>query len=79
VAGHAHRLTQERRQVLGRGAVEAPRFRIDQPDPAGAQAEQIDDARERGMQGTLDVGGAVERLGDVLENAEIPRSRAAIS
>jgi hypothetical protein len=79
VAGHADRLTQERRQVLGRGAVEAPRFRIDQPDPSGAQAEQVDDARERGMEGTLDIGGAVERLGDVLEYAKIPRPRAAIS
>jgi hypothetical protein len=79
VAGHAHRLTQERRQVLGRGAVETPRPRIDQPDPSGAQAEQIDDPRERGVQRPLDVRGAVERLGDVLENAEVAGLRPPTS
>jgi hypothetical protein len=79
VAGHAHRLAQERRQVLRRGAVEAPRLRVDQPDPSGAQAEQIDDPRERGVQGALDVRRAVQRLGDVLEDAQVAGPRPLIS
>jgi hypothetical protein len=50
--------------------------RVDQPDPSRAQSEQIDDERERFAQSAIDVGGAVERFGDVFENAEVARRRA---
>jgi hypothetical protein len=50
--------------------------RVDQPDPSRAQSEQIDDERERFAQSAIDVGGAVERFGNLLEDAQIARAGA---
>jgi hypothetical protein len=79
VAGHADRLAKEGREILRRGAVETAAGRIDQPDPSRTQAEQIDDERQRRVQRALDVRRAVQRLGDVLENAKVPWPGGAIS
>jgi hypothetical protein len=56
--------------------------RIDQPHPSGAEPEEIDDEREGLAEGAIDIGRAVERLGDVLEDAQVSRvgaTRALIS
>jgi hypothetical protein len=79
VAGHADRLAKEGWKVLRRGAVEAAACRIDQPDPSRTKAEQIDDESERRTQRALDVRGAVQRLGNVLENAKVTWPGSAIS
>jgi hypothetical protein len=50
--------------------------RIDQPDPARAQSQQFDDASQRIVERPVDVGGAVEDFGDLLENAKVARARA---
>jgi hypothetical protein len=52
---------------------------IDQPHPAGAQPEEIDDERERFAEGAIDVCGAVECFGNLLEDAEIAGCRATRS
>jgi hypothetical protein len=75
-AGHAYRIAQERRKIPGGRAVEAVGPRIDQPDPAGAQVEQIGDSGQRVTERPIDVSRAVERFGNLLENPEITRARA---
>jgi hypothetical protein len=50
--------------------------RIDQPHPSGAEPEEIDDEREGLAEGAIDIGRAVERLGDVLEDAQVSRAGA---
>ena len=75
--GHPHGIAEERRQVTRRRIVETSRHRIDQPHPAGFQSQQIGDPSERFTDRLVDVGRAVERLGDVTQDAEVGGSLAS--
>jgi hypothetical protein len=50
--------------------------RIDQPHPPRPEPQQIDDASQRVAERALDVSGAVEDFGDLLEDAKVARARA---
>ena len=69
-AGHSHRFLQVGRQALGGGAVEAMGGGVEQPHPAGLDAQQVRHAPEGFAGGALLGGGAIERLGHFLQHAQ---------
>ncbi len=74
LAGHPHRLAQVGRQVSRGGAVELPRLGVEQPDPAGAQPEEIGDQGEGAAERLSHIGRAVQRLGDRVEDDQLARA-----
>src|SRR5205807_1151573 len=75
LAAHARRLLQVGRQIARGGPVDVPRLRIDEPYPAGLQAEEVGDESERPVEGLLDRRRAVERLGDRADDLQLVTSR----
>ena len=72
VAGALHFgriLRQRRRQILRRSQVRIA-ILIQQPDPARLQRKELADQRQGRAQRRVQIDGAVERLGNVVENGE---------
>src|SRR5205807_4697290 len=76
LAAHTRRLLQIRRQVARGGAVDVPRLRIDEPHPAGLQAEEVGDESERPVESLFDRRRAIQRLGDRADDLELMTSRS---
>lgn len=44
---------------------------VEQKDPAGLEAHQLHDRGQRIVERCLDVGGAIERFGDMVEDEKL--------
>src|SRR5947209_11917952 len=73
--GHPHRCLQVRRKVPRRRVIELTGLGIPQPDPAGAQPQQIRDQAECPLQGLLHIGRTVKGFGDGVEDPQLPDVR----